>query len=217
VISQASLSSHLTATSRIARRASRHAILLATSALVSLALPTMAAHALDQTWTGSQDGNFNNANNWGGNPPPNGTTDTATFNANADNNIQFTTATTLGALTLNPNAGTYSFDTNGKAIAFDGAISVGSGASLTLNYNGGNGITFEGAARRVRRKSMSSATMISISSTAAMPARHRSPPPPAMSTSILPVMPRTRRSKLMEAAFLSRLWATPVAANPRSI
>jgi autotransporter-associated beta strand protein len=145
VISQASLSSHLTATSRIARRASRHAILLATSALVSLALPTMAAHALDQTWTGSQDGNFNNANNWGGNPPPNGTTDTATFNANADNNIQFTTATTLGALTLNPNAGTYSFDTNGKAIAFDGAISVGSGASLTLNYNGSNGITFEGS------------------------------------------------------------------------
>jgi autotransporter-associated beta strand protein len=147
MVSQASLSSHPTATSRAAcRRASRRVLLLATSALATLALPTIAgAQAINGTWgpaTPSNPANFNDNTNWVGGTAPNGNNDTATFNANATNNIQFTAATTLSALTVN--SGSYTFDTNGNEVAFTSAgLSVGSGASVAFTVNTSN-LNFNG-------------------------------------------------------------------------
>ena len=141
---QASHSSHQTATTRAARRrASLRAILLATSALASVALPVSVAHAADATWLATQpaDGNagdFNSATHWD-NGVPDGT---ATFNASDTRDIKFTAAqTSLDGITLTSGAGAYTFDTKGNTVSIDGAgFSIQSGASLT--YINTNGITF---------------------------------------------------------------------------
>jgi autotransporter-associated beta strand protein len=131
---QASHSSHQTATTRAARRrASLRAILLATSALASAALPATVAHAVDATWLATQPadgdaGNFNNGAHWN-NGVPDGT---ATFNASNTRLIKFTaTNTSLDGITLTPGAGVYTFDTNVHNVNIDGAgFSIQSGASL---------------------------------------------------------------------------------------
>jgi uncharacterized protein with beta-barrel porin domain len=148
VLSQASLSSHPTATSRAARRhASRRVVLLASSALVSVAL-TVSAHANDATWLAAQPadgdaGNFNNASHWDNGVPLIGN---ATFNTSNIQSINFTTPTTLGGITVNTNAGNYTFDTNGNSVSFSGVgISVGSGADVLFIVDGaGNQLEFDG-------------------------------------------------------------------------
>ena len=144
---QASHSSHQTATPRAARRrASLRAVLLATSALASAAMPITAAHAdpVDATWLATQPddgdpGNFNNADHW--TAVPNGAQfpdGTATFNANKIHDITFNDTTTVGGITVTSGAGDYTFDTQGNNVTFTGAgLSVGSGASLKFTVSGG--------------------------------------------------------------------------------
>jgi autotransporter-associated beta strand protein len=147
---QASHSSHQTDTRQAARRrASLRAILLATSALVSAALPTTVARAItaqpgDATWLATQPpndndtGNFNNPNHWIGSDGithslPSGT---ATFNASDTRDITFNQIITLGGIAVTSDARDYRFDTNGFAVTFTGAgLSVGSGASLKFTNN----------------------------------------------------------------------------------
>jgi autotransporter-associated beta strand protein len=111
-------------------------VLLATSALVSAALSTTVAHATDADWKATPaDGNFNNAANWEGAAIPNGT---ATFNASARGDVSFAQSTQLGGITVNPNAGIYTFTNKaGLFLTFTSAgLSVGSGSSLELINHG---------------------------------------------------------------------------------
>jgi autotransporter-associated beta strand protein len=140
-------SSHQTATGRAApRRARLRTVLLATSALASVALSTTMAHAGDATW-GPGDNNFNNDANWrttGGDPA---TTpifnDTATFDGTGQTQIQFTRDTSIGKISVN--AGDYSFDTQGHAVTFivDG-LSAGDSASIVFHNAAGGVLSFEG-------------------------------------------------------------------------
>ena len=147
---QASHSSPHTDSRRAApRRASRLRImLLATSALASAALPAMAAPG-DATWNpGNAD--FNADANWTGTPDKTTPVGIATFNASSQQTITFSKATTLGGITVTSDAGDYAFTTNNVGLTFTGAgLSVGSGASLTLNVNGPSidpgGVLFEGS------------------------------------------------------------------------
>jgi autotransporter-associated beta strand protein len=146
---QTSYSSHQTATGRAApRRASLRAVLLATSALASAALSIAVAHAadpVDATWLEhGDDGIFNVLANWSGGNVPNGT---ATFGkSDIQTGIIFADNTTLGGMTVTSGAGDYSFDTNGFDVAFSGAgLSVGSGATLTINVNGFSQTGFGGS------------------------------------------------------------------------
>ena len=148
---RASHSSHQTATSRRAAtgRALR-AVLLATSALATAVLPTMAVRAADgdATWIGGfggdlHPGDFDDPLHWDSVVP----TGTAIFNANDTRGITFNASHTLDGITVTPGAGDYTFDTNGNGLTFTGGgLSVGSGASLTLNITGVNGqVTFKGS------------------------------------------------------------------------
>ncbi|WP_249779235.1 autotransporter outer membrane beta-barrel domain-containing protein [Bradyrhizobium sediminis] len=113
------------------------AILLASSALVSVALPT-TAHAVDATWLAAPaNGNFNNAVNW--NPAtPDGT---ATFGASNTTAIDFTQPTFLGGLLLNANAANYSFTIGANGlVSFSGDGVVINGGSVTLNNPNADGI-----------------------------------------------------------------------------
>jgi outer membrane autotransporter protein len=147
---QDSHSSHQTDTTRAApRRASLRAILLATSALASAAVPITVAHADDATWLATQPvdgdaGNFNNLNHWtapdGSHVLPNGT---ATFNASDTRAITFNDTTIVDGIAVTSGAGAYTFDTNGNNVIFTGAgLSVGSGASLAFTNN--SFTTFQG-------------------------------------------------------------------------
>jgi autotransporter-associated beta strand protein len=133
-------------------------VLLATSALVSAALPITVAHAdpVDATWLGVQPvdgdaGNFNNDNHWISSNgvgiqhvTPDGGIATFTFNVGGPQTITFSKNTSLDGMTVNQGAGDFIFDTNGKDITFTGAgLSVGSGASLTLN-NHNSFVAFSG-------------------------------------------------------------------------
>jgi autotransporter-associated beta strand protein len=140
---QASHSSHQTDTRRAApRRASLRAILLATSALASAAVPITVAHAdpVDATWLAAPaDGNFNNAANWSGTAIPDGT---ATFNASTQQTIAFTQTTTLSGMTLTPSAGNYTF-TNNSDLTFTGSgIVLQDGASATLTNSASGTLKF---------------------------------------------------------------------------
>jgi autotransporter-associated beta strand protein len=123
-------------------------MLLATSALASAALPTTKVHAVDATWNPVVDNNFNDNGNWtdaagGASVVPDGN---ATFNASNTRDIQVTVPTTLGGITVTPGAGDYAFTTTNVGLTFTGAgLSVGSGASLTLNVNGGIVVEFQGS------------------------------------------------------------------------
>jgi autotransporter-associated beta strand protein len=149
---QASHSFHQTDTTRAAlRRASLRAVLLATSALASAALPATIAHAdpVDATWLATQPddgdlGNFNNAGHWtavpNGAQSPDGT---ATFNTTFTPTVTFTDTTTVGGIAVSSGTGDHTFDTNGWNVTFTGAgLSVGSGATLTLNVNGFSEVDF---------------------------------------------------------------------------
>jgi autotransporter-associated beta strand protein len=141
---QASHSSHQTDTGRAApRRALLRAILLATSALASAALPTTVAHAGSATWkTQSIDGNFNNGDNWFGGVVPDG--GTATVGSTNQDEITFNQLTNLATLSLLDNTRAYTF-TNRSTLTFTGAGIVfqdGVAASITntnlsnLNFSG---------------------------------------------------------------------------------
>jgi autotransporter-associated beta strand protein len=133
-------------------------MLLATSALASAALPTTLAHAdpvVDATWLPTQPvdgdaGNFNNRSHW---TTPDGTptipTGTATFNASNIRAITFNDlTTTVGGIAVTSGAGDYKFETNGKSITFNGAgLSVGSGASLTINNRDGGTVIFSDSSK----------------------------------------------------------------------
>jgi len=140
------LSAHTDSRRAAPRRSSRlRAILLATSALASVALPATLAYAGDATWTpGSTD--FNIGDNWTGTPDKTVPIDgTATFSASSQQDIIFTTSTTVGGMTVTSGAGDYTFNTNNQALAFTGAgLSVQGGASLTLNNSGGSTTIFSG-------------------------------------------------------------------------
>jgi autotransporter-associated beta strand protein len=135
MVSQASLSSHPTTTRRTARRrASRRVLLLATSALVSLALPTMAARAANGTWVGTVNGDLNNAANWSPNTAvPDGD---MTFGVSNQHTIIFTQGNSGSNFSFDSIAVTsdaYTFNANGHNISIDGAgLSAQSGASLTF-------------------------------------------------------------------------------------
>jgi autotransporter-associated beta strand protein len=146
---RASHSSHQAATKRaVSRGASLRAVLLATSALATAVLPTMAVRAADgdATWNGGfigdpNPGDFDNALHWDSVIP----TGTATFNANDTRDITFNASHALDGITLTAGAGKYTFDTNGHNFFFEGTgLSVGSGASLTLNVNAGSFAEFDG-------------------------------------------------------------------------
>ncbi len=190
---QASHSSHQTATPRAARRrASLRAVLLATSALASAAMPITAAHAdpVDATWLATQPddgdpGNFNNADHW--TAVPNGAQfpdGTATFNANKIHDITFNDTTTVGGITVTSGAGDYTFDTQGNNVTFTGAgLSVGSGASLeaapaSSSPSAAAPQSSLVEARRARLRSQSPAVRYS-SKTAARRTTRRSPSVPA--------------------------------------
>src|SRR6266478_3644397 len=138
------LSAHTDSRRAAPRRSSRlRAILLATSALASVALPATLAYAGDATWTpGSTD--FNIGDNWTGTPDKTVPIDgTATFSASSQQDIIFTTSTTVGGMTVTSGAGDYTFNTNNQDLTFTGAgLSVQGGASLTLNITGSS--TFSG-------------------------------------------------------------------------
>src|SRR5882724_7403903 len=140
------LSAHTDSRRAAPRRSSRlRAILLATSALASVALPATLAYAGDATWTpGSTD--FNIGDNWTGTPDKTVPIDgTATFNASSQRAIVFTESTSVGGMTVTSGAGDYTFDTNNQNLTFTGAgLSVQGGASLTLNNNGGSNTIFSG-------------------------------------------------------------------------
>jgi len=146
---QASHLSALTDSRRAAprRRSRLRAILLATSALASAALPATVAHAADATWLTTQPsndndtGNFHNAQHWD-NGVPDGN---ATFNASNIQDVTFTLPTTLGGITVTSGAGAYTFTTNQVGLTFSGdGLSVQSGASLTLNVNAPVPVSFTG-------------------------------------------------------------------------
>jgi autotransporter-associated beta strand protein len=122
-------------------------MLLATSALASAALPITVAHADpgDATWNpGNAD--FNADANWTGTPDKTTPAGIATFNASSQQNITFTQATTLGGITVTSDARDYAFTTNNVGLTFTGAgLSVGSGASLTLNVSGQIPVDFTGS------------------------------------------------------------------------
>ena len=142
------LSAHTHSRRAAPRRRSRlRAILLATSALASAALPATVAHAADATWLTTQPpndndtGNFNNANHWD-NGIPDGN---ATFNDSDTKDITFKLPTTLGGITMTSGAGAYTFTTNQVELTFSGdGLSVQSGASLTLNVNAPVPVSFTG-------------------------------------------------------------------------
>src|SRR6266851_99653 len=128
------------------RRARLHAVLLATSALASVALAA-AANAADATWSGATN-DYNAAANWnaGAGPAP-GAGDTATFTAaGVTKDVVFSEfTTTLGGISMTAGAGDYIFTSDAKIVIFDGTgISVGNGASLTLNVNDGGDTFFQG-------------------------------------------------------------------------
>jgi len=140
------LSAHTDSRRAAPRRSSRlRAILLATSALASVALPATLAYAGDATWTpGSTD--FNIGDNWTGTPDKTVPIDgTATFSASSQQDIIFTKSTSVGGMTVTSGAGDYTFDTNNQNLTFTGAgLSVQGGASLTLNNSGGSKTIFSG-------------------------------------------------------------------------
>jgi autotransporter-associated beta strand protein len=116
-----------------------HALLLATSALVSAALTT-AAHATDATWLANPaSGDFNTATNWNGNAVPDGT---AFFNTrSSQRDITFSSEnTTLGGIRITAvpvtadytftNDATHTVTLNGIGLTHDNA------PSLTFNNNG---------------------------------------------------------------------------------
>jgi autotransporter-associated beta strand protein len=142
---QDSHSSHQTDNSRRAapRRASLRAVLLATSALASAALPITVAHAVDGIWSPTQGSNdFDLGKNWSGAAVPD-VIGTATFNASKVQDIKFTTQTQLSGMTLNQDAGDYTFDTQGNIVTFNGfGLTVGSNASLVLSAGPGGRINF---------------------------------------------------------------------------
>jgi autotransporter-associated beta strand protein len=119
-------------------------MLLATSALASAALPATVAHAVDATWSATPaDGTFSNAANWSGAAIPTGT---ATFGTSNTQDVTFTQGANLGGMTLTSGAGDYRFTANNN-LDFNGAgFSVQSGASLTLNNQGGRSVSFDNAA-----------------------------------------------------------------------
>ncbi len=133
---QASHSSPHTDSRRAApRRASLRAVLLATSALASAALPITVAHAGDATWSETpDDGHFDNAANWVGGAIPDGT---ATFGRSSGRNLDITQNTTLGGITVTSDAaGDYGFASSFD-ITFTGAgIAVQDGASATFSLGG---------------------------------------------------------------------------------
>jgi autotransporter-associated beta strand protein len=143
------LSAHTDSRRAAPRRRSRlRAILLATSALASAALPATVAHAADATWLTTQPpndndtGNFNNANHWDNGVPDGGN---ATFNDSDTKDITFKMPTTLGGITVTSGAGGYTFTTNQVELTFSGdGLSVQSGASLTLNVNAPVPVSFTG-------------------------------------------------------------------------
>jgi hypothetical protein len=130
------------------RRSRLRAVLLATSALASAALPATVAHAGNATWSpggvAPANANFNDGANWSGNggAAPDGT---ATFNASGVRNILFTLPTAIGGITLASDAADYTFTSNNVGLFFTGAgLSVGSGASLTLNLASATLSSFSG-------------------------------------------------------------------------
>jgi autotransporter-associated beta strand protein len=139
VKSQASESSFQIVKRASQRRASRHAILLATSALVSLAMPTMARAQSDGTWLATPaDGNFNNKNNWDNGIVPDGI---ATFGPSSQLNVKLKSSVSLDAISVTADA--YTLDTNAQGLNINGAgISVANGASFTLKNNIGSNAFF---------------------------------------------------------------------------
>jgi autotransporter-associated beta strand protein len=130
MLPQLSHSSHQPAAPR---RSCFRAILLATSALASTALPATLASAADATWLAAPVNNdFNNDQNWIGGQTPS-TNAVATFGMSSINqNITFTHPTQLGELALTSDAGNYTF-TNTTTLSFTGAgIVTQSGASTTI-------------------------------------------------------------------------------------
>ena len=125
------------------RRASLCAILLASSALVSVSLPATSAHAGDATWLavpGSND--FNNKNNWSpATAAPDGiaTFGTSVTTAIVTTAIDFTQTTTLGEMLFN--ATNYSFNTGANTVSFNGAGITAPGR-ITLNVDSGGILQF---------------------------------------------------------------------------
>jgi autotransporter-associated beta strand protein len=129
------------------RSAPLRAILLASSALISVALSATVARAGDATWLANPGSNdFNNKNNWDTTAVPTGI---ATFGTSLSTAINFTQPTTLGQLSLGVAAGDYTFNNGAFAVTFGAGNGAGvfiagnSSGSVTLNNaNNGGSINF---------------------------------------------------------------------------
>ncbi len=209
------LSAHTDSRRAAPRRSSRlRAILLATSALASVALPATLAYAGDATWTpGSTD--FNIGDNWTGTPdktvPIAGT---ATFNASSQRAIVFTESTSVGGMTVTSGAGDYTFDTNNQNLTFTGAgLSVQGGASLTLNNSFFALTTFSGNSSAGASTITNDGTLLfNEESKAEVRASSTTMP----SFSAIRVGPRTRRSSIT-ALFSSTIQVPPIKPSSSRI
>ena len=128
---QRSGAERIVAPERRARRGMVRAALLASSALIAVALP---AAAQDATWLQTPgSGDFNTGTNWSTGTVPTGTALFATSDTTA---LSFSADTTVGGWTFNAGASSYSF-TNafGRTLQFTGAGIVNGGSASITNHN----------------------------------------------------------------------------------
>jgi autotransporter-associated beta strand protein len=96
-----------------------------------------AAQAQDATWLAAPGSNdFNAGANWDTGTAP-GSGNTASFGASTTTSVAFTANGSVGGITINANAPTYTFNLGSTLLTFDLAGFVVNGVTPTVNVNGG--------------------------------------------------------------------------------
>lgn len=123
-------------------RSRRVAMYISTALFALLVAGTV--HAADATWTGSVDGDWNNAANWA--PATPGGADTATFDTSANTFIGVASPTSIGSLVFTPTSDLYSFFIS-NTFPISGGINNGNLANPNAFYvNSGASLDFTGGA-----------------------------------------------------------------------
>ncbi len=91
------------------------------------------ASAQSQTWNGSSSGDWNTDTNWTS-QAPNSPSTTAVFDTSSTTYVTLSSATTVDGIVFNSGAPSYTIDTAGSHLSFEGVgITNNSGAAQTLN------------------------------------------------------------------------------------